>query len=785
MGANAVSDLPQGFVLDAAPKPARATAPPEGFVLDTSELKDGLTDTAARWATFGLSDLAGAAGGATGAWLRGAPGTWGENYQKVREGERGKATNFAAEHPYANAGAAALGAVTPVAPVLKAAGEVAQAVPYGIGLLRQMGSGAATGAPIGAATALSSSESRDLLPPASDPLAPSVAKDTAIGALGGLVAGGAIPVAGALASHPLAWAARKMFPGSIDRQATGLISGRIGQDAAAGGLDANAIATRLSEAGNSPLSIADLGGTNTLALAGKFSRMQGEPREIADQFLGERMSGMAPRLVQSIDQNLSQGNAFQAAKDLVSQRRTDAAPLYEQAFAGGSIAPLETELTGAFNDAGRTASEAAARVNAAQQAVTNAQAKNATAGNVYSSSAALDAGREATTQLQQAQQELAAATQSRDQIAGVMRQAQQDSANGVKGGVWSPRVQEFLNDPIMKEGLARGLQVQRLEALAEGKSFNPREYAVTGFDQNGHPTVGQVPNMRLLDAGKRGLDEILNDYRDPLTGMLQRNQYVNAVDKVRQSYLGELDRLNPDYAAARQAWAGPTEALSAMRQGQNFRQMRPEQIGKSVSEMSPSEQEFFRLGAADALRTATGRTGTPSPLIGSNAVNQRGADYLQQQLRPLFKTQDAFDRFINDASNENLILANTGKLVGNSATAGRMAEDQAGHGGAVQAVSNLIGGGAALMAHEPVAGVGLFARGLAALNRAGEINNPKVNAAAARKIYSADPAQNAQTLATILAGRQSALPMVNAPAAGWAGSLYPRYELLPGEKPRQ
>ena len=49
-------------------------------------------------------------------------------------------------------------------------------------------------------------------------------------------------------------------------------------------------------------------------------------------------------------------------------------------------------------------------------------------------------------------------------------------------------------------------------------------------------------------------------------------------------------------------------------------------------------------------------------------------------------------------------------------------------------------------------------------------------------IYSADPAQNAQTLAAVLARRPSVVPAISAPAASLAGSLYPRYELLPGER---
>jgi hypothetical protein len=323
----------------------------------------------------------------------------------------------------------------------------------------------------------------------------------------------------------------------------------------------------------------------------------------------------------------------------------------------------------------------------------------------------------------------------------------------------------------------------RAMSIAQEEGRDPTSLGIT-FNEAGDPKFEKVPSWQTLDYLKRGLDDVVNQYREPLTGKLVLDEAGNAVNSTRKTFVNFLDDQNPSYATARQAWAGPSEARAAVKQGQNFREMDPGLIEKQLSGMSPSAQEFFRLGAANALRTSVGRTGTATPLIGSNAVNNRGADYLQQQLRPLFPSDDAFNRFTQDASNENLIFANTNKFIGNSAAAARIAEDRggAGHG---STLANLVGSAGAFYGGEPFVDTSMLARALAGLPNIGEVNNPRVNAAAARMLYSSDPTQNANTLAAIMARRPSPLPAgIAAPGAYAAGSLYPRYELLPGEKPK-
>lgn len=174
--------------------------------------------------------------------------------------------------------------------------------------------------------------------------------------------------------------------------------------------------------------------------------------------------------------------------------------------------------------------------------------------------------------------------------------------------VWSPRVQQFLDDPLVQPGIKRGLEIQRLEALAKGETFDPKSYGVTGFAADGTPIISGTPNMRLLDAAKKGLDAIVGDYRDKTTGRVVLDERGRAIDSVRKAYVSELDNLNPDYAAARRAYAEPSQMKDAAELGQRLfaSNARPDEVKREFSRLPPDAQEAFRIGVAEHLRKVLG-----------------------------------------------------------------------------------------------------------------------------------------------------------------------------------
>jgi hypothetical protein len=223
---------------------------------------------------------------------------------------------------------------------------------------------------------------------------------------------------------------------------------------------------------------------------------------------------------------------------------------------------------------------------------------------------------------------------------------------------WSPRVDDFINDPIAKQGLARGFQIQRLESVARGEPFDPKQLGVTFRElpngEFGDPVLVGRPNMRALDMVKAGLDDILEGYRDGVTGKLRLDRTGKAIDEFRRSYIGTLDDLNPDYKAARQAWAGPSQAMDALAKGRNVFRPDDEITAQMVKGMSGADKEMFLAGVSRAIRDRVENSAD-----GRNAV----ATFFNKQsfrdkLKAAFPNEDAYRRF------EGLMQRETGMFEG-------------------------------------------------------------------------------------------------------------------------
>lgn len=237
-------------------------------------------------------------------------------------------------------------------------------------------------------------------------------------------------------------------------------------------------------------------------------------------------------------------------------------------------------------------------------------------------------------------------------------------------GIWSPRLQEFIENGDVRRGLSRGFRLERLDALAEGRPFNPTQLGVD-LDIDGNIVLKKVPNLRVLDMGKRGLDAMIADERDTLTGRL--SALGVELNKVRAAYIQEIDSLDTSgiYRAAREAWAGPSQSLDAVRWGRTVFNRSPEETARDFAKLSPSNQEFVRLGVADVLReriAKTGFTGNEAKAIIKNA-------WTHDQLKAIFPDDAAFTRFADAVSDENAMAETTNRLTRGSATAERLAED--------------------------------------------------------------------------------------------------------------
>lgn len=561
----------------------------------------------------------------------------------------------------------------------------------------------------------------------------------------------------AIASGALNTLQRAMGATNYEAVAGKRIGQRVLQDVNAGGLSP----TEIIAAGTTskPLTLMDIGGENIRGLAGRVARSPGESRGIIAKALNERDNGAGERISADIQSAISGGgSSYDTTQSLMRQRAQDASPLYQKAFEGGSIAPLETQFESVFQGSSKAVADAQKRVAAANNADTFAKAAVSKAGNnVYSSSAALRQQAGVAAESKAAQAELEAAQSTHEANLDRLRRAQADGSANAPGAVWSPRIQQFLDDPVAKAGLAKGIEVQRLESLAEGKPFNPTEYGITGYDAAGNPIVTSVPNMRTLDAVKKGFDAILSEYPKSPAGKIQLDQRGRAIEGVRKSFLKELDALNPDYATARAAYSGPSSSMDAMARGRTILNQRPEANRDYIASLSEGDREFFKQGAADALLEKIARTSAG----GDETKRIIGNDYVRDQIRPLFSSEAKFKGFLANIESEAKMFATRQAVLGNSATAARLAEDSS--PGSQAAVSGLKAAGSVASGHV----VGAVKHGWEAISNLAQRREPETNAAMAKLL--ASPLSEDSDVVNLLQRLSGGNPPLNGNSAarGW------------------
>lgn len=218
--------------------------------------------------------------------------------------------------------------------------------------------------------------------------------------------------------------------------------------------------------------------------------------------------------------------------------------------------------------------------------------------------------------------------------------------------------------PSFRQGMANARKI----AAEEGVGMNTLGI---DLDAQGEPRFVGVPTWRTLDYVKRGMDDVVEKFRDPTTGRLVLDTYGHAAQDTRSAYRNTLRGLNKEYGAALDAYSGPSTSLSALQAGEDFLSQRPEEIAQRLSEFGPGDREFYKLGAADTLRTRLEKKATSA----DEAKALINTQYMRRQLRPLFESDTAYDRFMASVQAEARMFGTRFNALGGSQTAARRAED--------------------------------------------------------------------------------------------------------------
>ncbi len=272
----------------------------------------------------------------------------------------------------------------------------------------------------------------------------------------------------------------------------------------------------------------------------------------------------------------------------------------------------------------------------------------------------------------QLQEDLKDAEQARQTADAVFKKAKADGTANAPGATWSPRLQNFLDNPEIQSGLKAGLKLEKQDAITEGRAFKDKDYSIIGTDDKGDPVVGAVPTMKSLMVAKEALDARIPEMVDPNTRQLTKAGL--SLKRFRDGFVQELDKLNPRYAPAREAWSGPSQSHTAIRKGEDFLKADVEEIQREMKNMSSSDRDFYRVGAARALqdkaKTAADSADLSKRLFGNQAI--------REQIEATFGKGSA-DKFAKAMGAEGEMARTNRFVLGGSNTANKFADAEDSH----------------------------------------------------------------------------------------------------------
>lgn len=184
--------------------------------------------------------------------------------------------------------------------------------------------------------------------------------------------------------------------------------------------------------------------------------------------------------------------------------------------------------------------------------------------------------------------------------------------------------------------------------------------------------------VKDVDMIKRGLDRIIENNTDAITG--KANSEARRATTLKNAIVGEVDKLAPEYAQARSAWAGPSAVMDAMKAGQRLFNERAEITARDIAKLGTSEKEGFLIGALDAVNQRIGRKIEGQDVTGAFRSGNAKAQ-IEAALGATGRNPDEVRSITNalfaDIEREAMMANTNRQLRAISQTAPLLAEDQA------------------------------------------------------------------------------------------------------------
>jgi hypothetical protein len=248
-------------------------------------------------------------------------------------------------------------------------------------------------------------------------------------------------------------------------------------------------------------------------------------------------------------------------------------------------------------------------------------------------------------------------------------------------GIYSPRLGEFIGqpnangtltgaNPTIGQALNHGFAIERDMSLAQGRPFDPTMLGID-LDAQGNVRILRTPNMRVLDIAKQGLDKMVADSRDPVTGRLSKDGL--RYEMLRKAFVDEIDALDTKglYKKARETWQGPSRAMDMINVGKTALERHYDMNADMASRMDEGDRQFVLIGLAQTLRDRLESGGFDS----NEARRLLQTPFAAKQIMPFIKTSKDAQEFMDAVARERQMYATKTEALGGSQTAERAVEE--------------------------------------------------------------------------------------------------------------
>lgn len=222
------------------------------------------------------------------------------------------------------------------------------------------------------------------------------------------------------------------------------------------------------------------------------------------------------------------------------------------------------------------------------------------------------------------------------------------------------QIKSILERPKIKPLVNKAIQ------MAKSDTDLPEEF-IRGLDP-------EKPNVVLLDYVKKAIDD-----RVRVTKGNERRIFSSAAEKLRS----EVDEQVPVYRQARQIYGDEAKRLEALELGQSvFKESKKGvNVEKLFEEMTPEQQEMFRLGSANEMfRIMDNVSDTLEGRPGAGLINKIYSTPIQKKtVDMVMESPQAARNFRRMLEAERSYVESANKALSNSSTARRLAQqaDQA------------------------------------------------------------------------------------------------------------